>query len=99
MTKIDTDTAKKVMDILSNPDMMSKISAIASGVSPSSVQSEQPIPASPPQPTAQVNSKADLLLALKPFLKAEKRGKIDNVIKALTIATTVSKLKGGGFNV
>jgi hypothetical protein len=99
VTKIDADTAKKVMDILSNPEMMSKISAIASGVSPSTPLPEQPIPASIPQPTVQGNSRADLLLALKPFLKEEKRGKIDNVIKALTIATTVSKLKGGGFNV
>ena len=43
-----------------------------------------------------VGTRADLLLAIKPFLKEEKRGKIDAVIKALTIATTVSKLKGGG---
>ena len=94
MTKIDTDTAKKVMDILSNPEMMSKIAAIAGGTNPA--------PAPPPSvPAVQVtetpkSSRADLLLAIKPFLKEEKRGKIDAVIKALTIATTVSKLKGGG---
>ena len=84
------------MDILSNPEMLSKISSIAQGVAqpePSNTQivskAEQLVPQTK-------SSRADLLLAIKPFLKEEKRGKIDSVIKALTIATTVSKLKGGG---
>lgn len=96
MKKIDTETAKKVMDILSNPEMMSKISAIASGSS----QTASVTPFSPDiteaAKTPAHNSRAELLLAIKPFLKEEKRDKIDAVIKAITIATTVSKLKGGG---
>ena len=92
MTKIDNETAKKVMDILSNPEMMSRISAIASG---SSQKAVPPSPEPPAVPTSPTPSKADLLMAIKPFLKAEKRGKIDSVIKALTVATVVSKMKGG----
>ncbi len=98
MAKIDNDTAKKVMDILSNPDMMSKISAIAKG-NPQSTPPAAPATSFQAAETPQSPSKMDLLLSLKPFLKEEKRGKIDSVIKALTIATTVSKLKGGGTNV
>lgn len=86
------------MDILSNPEMLNKISAIAQGVT----QPEQSVAStvSAIEPKLQPeSSKADLLLAIKPFLKEEKRGKIDAVIKAITIATTVSKLKGGTTNV
>lgn len=83
------------MDILSNPEMLNKISAIAQGVT----QPEQNVANTVSLVETRLqpeSSKADLLLAIKPFLKEEKRGKIDAVIKAITIATTVSKLKGGG---
>lgn len=97
MKKIDTETAKKVMDILSNPEMMSKISALASSAPKEAptIQTQSVIPSV----TSTDNSKTALLQAIKPLLKEEKRGKIDAVIKAMTIATTVSKLKGGQNNV
>ncbi len=102
MEKIDSNTIKKVMDVLSNPEMMSKISALASG------GATQPEPTAPQTvqsaPTfsfgeASKDSRADLLLALKPLLKENKRSKIDAVVKAMTIASTVSKMKGGNGNV
>ena len=97
MKKIDTETAKKVMDILSNPEMMSKISALASSA-PKETPTIQPQSIAPAL-TSTEKSKTALLQAIKPLLREEKRGKIDSVIKAITIATTVSKLKGGQSNV
>ncbi len=108
MFKIDSETAKKVMDILSNPEMLNKISAIASGVS----TTKQPPPQQEAVPASifqnlnnastpiRTDSKSDLLLALKPLLKESKRGKVDAVIKALTVTAAISKIKEGGtFNV
>ncbi len=90
------------MDVLSNPEMMSKISALASKsapqqepTAPQAVQSEQTFSFG----DTSKDSRADLLLALKPLLKENKRSKIDAVVKALTIASTVSKMKGGNGNV
>ncbi len=103
MFEIDSETAKKVMDILSNPEMLSKISALASGIStPAQSPKPEAVPASLTQNLQNIyqpshsDSKADLLLALKPLLKESKRGKVDAVIKALTVTAAVSKIKGGG---
>ena len=95
---------KKVMDVLSNPEMMSKITALASSGSKPTEQEQrepQPVQATPSFSFqgASSDTRAELLLALKPLLKENKRGKIDAVVKALTIATTVSKMKGGNGNV
>ncbi len=122
MLKIDPNTAKKVMDILSNPEMLNKISALASNISGSNSN-----PASPSAPVSSelstlgndseafssrisqsipqafnegiTNSKANVLLALKPLLKEEKKSKVDAVIKALTVASAISRMKGGKNNV
>ncbi len=95
MKEIDSETAKKVMDILSNPEMMSRISAIASGNAPKAPEAP-PAPAIVQEQSQAPPSKADLLLAIKPFLREEKRGKIDSLVKALTVAMTFSQIKGGG---
>lgn len=87
------------MDILSNPEMLSKISTIAQGISHPDGNNAQTLSSSEPITPTVESSKEDLLLAIKPFLKEEKQGKIDAVIKAITIAKTVSKLKGGKANV
>ena len=87
------------MDILSNPEMLSKISTIAQGISHPDGNNVQTLSSSEPITPTVESSKEDLLLAIKPFLKEEKQGKIDAVIKAITIAKTVSKLKGGKANV
>ena len=107
MFKIDSETAKKVMDILSNPEMLNKISALASGISsPMQPPKTESVPASISQNLQNVyapthsDSRADLLLALKPLLKENKRNKVDAIVKALTVTAAVSKIKGGGsFNV
>ncbi len=109
MEKIDSNTIKKVMDVLSDPEMMSKISALASGSTPQPEQTTPQQDQITPQtvqsaPTFSFgntsrDSRADLLLALKPLLKENKRSKIDAVVKALTVASAVSKMKGGNGNV
>ncbi len=92
------------MDILSNPELMSKISAMASSAS-SPERREEPMRELPKetfatqQPVSSKSNKADLLLAIKPLLKSEKQNKIDAIIKAITVATAVSKLKGGANDV
>lgn len=92
------------MDILSNPELMSKISAMASSASPTERREEprQELPKeafNPQAPIPNKSNKADLLLAIKPLLKSEKQTKIDAIIKAITVATAVSKLKGGANDV
>ena len=122
MFKIDQNTAKKVMDILSNPEMLSKISALASNISGSdSSTKSHDVPVASELSTAErdsdafsahssqslstpwnegiTNSKANVLLALKPLLKEEKKSKVDAVIKALTVASAISRMKGGKNNV
>ena len=104
MEKIDSNTIKKVMDVLSNPEMMSKISALASSSSPPQTEQNEPPMVSKPTSAfsfqgASQDTRSELLLALKPLLKENKRSKIDAVVKALTIATTVSKMKGGNGSV
>ena len=90
------------MELLSNPEMLGRISSIASGMQNTSQAPATPVSQSEnysAQNTQTPNSRADVLLALKPLLKDEKRGKVDAVIKALTVASAISRLKGGKDNV
>ncbi len=81
---------KKVADLLSDPEMLSKISSLIG-----SPQQE-----SRPEPSLSMeNSKSNLLLAMKPLLKESKQSKIDALVKALTVSAAVSKMKKGGNNI
>lgn len=108
---LENDFGEKLKSVLSDPEAMAKITAIASslGMSPSAeVKNEESKPdVTPPEPNlggldiASVFSqlapssvsdpRVALLSSLKPFLREEKRGKIDALTRALSIA---SMMKG-----
>lgn len=104
---MDNDFQEKLKNVLSDPDAMAKITAIASslGTSPQESPSE---PASAPlqesvpvqNPLADLSSLAfssdprlQLLTALKPLLRDDKRDKIDALAKALTVASMMKTFR------
>lgn len=103
------DLSEKIRAVLSDPASMAKISAIASslGVSgdTSEPSKEQEIPKeaepvlarpSPPSLARGTDRNTALLCAIKPFLREEKRNKLDSLIRALSVAELISGLKKGG---
>lgn len=100
------DLSEKIRAVLSDPESAAKIAAIASSLG---VSGES---ASPPQEEASAslpaasllqlpfNRESDkntaLLHAIKPFLREEKREKIDSLIRAMSVAGLISGLKRGG---
>ena len=99
---MDSDFATKIQNILSNPDAMSKITAIASSLGGSSVD-EPTTPQPEPEKTQPANSpmfsfqqsdpRISLLNSVKPLLKEEKRGKVDSLLTALTMASMLKNFK------
>ena len=103
------DLSEKIRAVLSDPSSMAKISAIASSLGVSSDNAEPPKETEPPKDTVPAFAPADLLLpsrgndrntallcAIKPFLREEKRTKLDSLIRALSVAELISGLKRGG---
>lgn len=101
------ELSEKIRSVLSDPQSAAKIAAIASslGVSggdiPMSSQSEetaQSVPAAAlPLHFNRGNDKNTALLhAIKPFLREDKREKIDSLVRALSVAELISGLKRGG---
>lgn len=104
---MDSDFATKIQNILSNPEAMSKITAIASSlggnsadrpsesqpepekIQPASTQSEN----MPMFPFQQSDPRISLLNSVKPLLKEEKRGKVDSLLTALTMASMLKNFK------
>ncbi len=105
---MDSDFASKLQSVLSNPDAMSKITAIASslgnGGSAGTQNEAQP---EPPQesetrqafnPISQValpqsDHRIALLNSIKPLLREEKRGRVDSLLNALTVASMLKAFK------
>lgn len=101
------ELSEKIRSVLSDPQSAAKIAAIASslGVSggdiPPSSPSEETAPSVPaaalPLPFNRGNDKNTALLqAIKPFLREDKREKIDSLVRALSVAELISGLKRGG---
>ena len=105
---MDNDFASKLQNVLSNPDAMSKITAIASslgngnGVAPSQeTQMENKEEREPTQPVSSLNQfnfpqsdpRIALLNSVKPLLKAEKQGRVDSLLNALTVASMLKAFK------
>lgn len=103
------DLSEKIRAVLSDPASMAKISAIASSLGASGNTSENPQEQEPPKEAEPVFARSELpsfgrgtdrntalLCAIKPFLREEKRVKLDSLIRALSVAELISGLKKGG---
>lgn len=103
------DLSEKIRAVLSDPASMAKISAIASSLGVSGSASEAPQEQEIPKEAAPAFAPSNLLLpsrgsdrntallcAIKPFLREEKRDKLDSLIRALSVAELISGLKKGG---
>lgn len=102
---MDGDFQEKLNKVLSDPDALAKITAIASslGASPqnepkepsvSEEKDETPlIPVPNPLTTASGDPRLQLLSSLKPLLREEKRDKIDSLTRALTVAAMMKSFK------
>lgn len=106
---MDSDFSAKLQSILSNPEAMAKISAIASnmGGNPPAPQSNpippqqtsvaEPIPQNPipslPITNQSTDPKLTLLSSIKPLLREEKRGKVDSLLTALAVANMLKSFK------
>lgn len=103
------DLSEKIRAVLSDPSAAASIAAIASSLSGGGEPEKPPgqesaaLPASAHAPNlAQLplsrgtDKNTALLCAIKPFLRQEKRDKLDSLIRALSVAEIISGLKRGG---
>ena len=103
---MDGDFASKLKTVLSDPEAMAKISAIASGLG--ATPREQDITDNIPKTETTLNISPDiaknnflsqndphlaLLSTLKPLVREEKRDKIDSLIKALAVASMMKNFR------
>ena len=110
---MDGDFLGKVKALLSDPESLERITAIAKGMSsPQAAPAQTSAPEQPAVPTAAASptpsepaalpaaarpqsrdSRLTLLEALKPLLREEKRGKIDSLQRAMTMASVLMGLR------
>ena len=110
---MDGDFLGKVKALLSDPESLERITAIAKGMSSpqaapakTSPTTQHPIPPAAASPTPSEpaelpaaarpqsrDSRLTLLEALKPLLREEKRGKIDSLQRAMTMASVLKGLR------
>lgn len=103
---MDGDFQEKLNKVLSDPDALAKITAIASslGASPQQSEVKEPaasdereetpiMPALNPLNFASGDPRLQLLSSLKPLLREEKRDKIDSLTRALTVAAMMKSFK------
>ena len=106
---MDGDFASKLKTVLSDPEAMAKISAIASNLG--NVPADQPQSTEPPKRETpsfspdllssvgqnlfpmQNDPRVALLSSLKPLLREEKRGKVDALVKALAVASMMKNFR------
>ena len=109
---MDGDFLGKVKALLSDPESLERITAIAKGMSsPQAAPAQTSAPEQPAIPPAAASptpsepaalpaaapqsrdSRLTLLEALKPLLREEKRGKIDSLQRAMTMASVLKGLR------
>ncbi len=105
---MDSDFASKLQSVLSNPEAMSQITAIASSLgggsgasTPTEPQPEAPREAEVQQTFPPISQTAfpqgdhriALLNSIKPLLREEKRGRVDSLLNALTVASMLKSFK------
>ena len=92
-----SDFEDKLNGILSNPDAMAQIANLAQslnlGGGGGGAQPEEPANASPALPSGGGgDDRLQLLYALRPFLKPEKRDKVERAVKAARLIHVGKKL-------
>ena len=102
---MDSDFSEKLRSVLSDPDAMAKITAIASNLgkaspdtsstdAPKTSEDAQSVPKQEPSlPLTPSDPRLALLYSLKPLLREDKRSKIDSLTKALTIASMMKQFR------
>lgn len=88
----------KIRNVLENEELLAKIAAAVRGLdAPAPVPSPPPQMPEPIQPAGNFESGSPnalaLLSALKPFLRQERRQKLDAVTKALSVASVYKSVK------
>jgi hypothetical protein len=84
-----SEMSDKLGEILNNPDAMSKIMELASGLDRPKERAEDPIP------LPRRDERMELLYALRPLLRENRRSRLDNLTKAVSMAQVLGKMKGG----
>lgn len=80
---MEADIAAKIKDLLSDPESLANISSAAASLSGTSGE-KQTIPQ---------DRRVVLLEALKPFIREEKRERVDAMISALAAASVLKAIK------
>lgn len=83
-----SEMSDKLGEILSNPDAMSKIMELANGFERPK-QQEQSIS------LPRNDERIELLYALRPLLRENRRSRLDSLTKAVSMAQVLGKMKGG----
>lgn len=106
---MDAELAEKIKSFLSDPSAAEKIAAVAQtlGVQPSAPPEPPPQPQQQQQPpsaavsavpTAAITGRsrhAQLISALRPLIREDKRSKLDSMERAMTMATLFSGIRKG----
>ena len=103
---LDGDFSEKLRQVLSDPEAMAKITAIASGLGKTNLPESAPIAdtaAEPlgnadkfnfPIPSAQAEDpRLALLTSLKPLLREDRRDRVDVLTQALTLASMMKNFR------
>lgn len=103
---LDVDFSEKLKLVLSDPDAMAKITALASGLG----KTTAPETSTTAEPTADVAASTDkaslllpsaqsadprlaLLVSLKPLLREDRRDRVDALTQALTLASVMKNFR------
>ncbi len=96
---MDSDLTEKIRTLLSDPDAASKIAAVAQTLGASAPTPPPPEKEATPvisqKPAAQTNRHAQLMSALRAMVREDKRGKIDSMERAMTVATLFAGFRKG----
>lgn len=110
---MDSDFSEKLKNVLSDPEAMAKITAIASNLGMGNAPQKSEEISTPPEiqnssqnaiaemlssvtsgsSPIEADPRLALLVSLKPFLREEKRGRIDALTRALSVASMMKNFR------
>jgi hypothetical protein len=99
---VDSDLTEKIRKFLSDPGAADKIAAVAGTLSSPKAGSAAPespaaaseaIPVSKPAPKPAADRQTALLEAIRPLLRTDKQGKVDNIRRAMTVASLFGTIR------
>ena len=107
---MDTDLSQKLQSVLSDPDAASRIASVAgalassgviprAGSAPESANAESPQKAAEPAPalsSAVRDPRVALLYSLKPLLREERRSRIDDLARAMSLISLLGEVRKRG---